>query len=159
MFTLEAQEGRLFKPLAFTKTYAMAASALLSITIVPVLMGYLIRGKILPEKKNPLNRILIFIYRPLLELALRFKWLSIGVAMMALIATWWPYQKLGSEFLPPLYEGDLLYMPTTDPGISITKAKQLLQQTDRSSGPFRKYTMCWVKSDARKQQPTRRRSR
>jgi Cu(I)/Ag(I) efflux system membrane protein CusA/SilA len=131
VFTLEAQEGRLFKPLAFTKTYAMAASALLSITIVPVLMGYLIRGKILPEKKNPLNRILIFIYRPLLELALRFKWLSIGVAMMALIATWWPYQKLGSEFMPPLYEGDLLYMPTTDPGISITKAKQLLQQTDK----------------------------
>ncbi len=131
VFTLEAQEGRLFKPLAFTKTYAMAASALLSITIVPVLMGYLIRGKILPEKKNPLNRILIFIYRPLLKLALRFKWLSIGVAMMALIATWWPYQKLGSEFLPPLYEGDLLYMPTTDPGISITKAKQLLQQTDK----------------------------
>jgi Cu(I)/Ag(I) efflux system membrane protein CusA/SilA len=129
--TLEAQEGRLFKPLAFTKTYAMAASALLSITIVPVLMGYLIRGKILPEKKNPLNRIMIFIYRPLLELALRFKWLSIGVAMMALIATWWPYQKLGSEFMPPLYEGDLLYMPTTDPGISITKAKQLLQQTDK----------------------------
>ena len=131
VFTLEAQEGRLFKPLAFTKTYAMAASALLSITIVPVLMGYLIRGKILPEKKNPLNRILIFIYRPLLKLALRFKWLSIGVAMMALIATWWPYQKLGSEFMPPLYEGDLLYMPTTDPGISITKAKQLLQQTDK----------------------------
>ncbi|MDP7238030.1 MAG: CusA/CzcA family heavy metal efflux RND transporter, partial [Candidatus Latescibacteria bacterium] len=131
VFTLEAQEGRLFKPLAFTKTYAMAASALLSITMVPVLMGYLIRGKILPEKKNPLNRILIFIYRPLLKLALRFKWLSIGVAMMALIATWWPYQKLGSEFLPPLYEGDLLYMPTTDPGISITKAKQLLQQTDK----------------------------
>ena len=131
VFTLEAQEGRLFQPLAFTKTYAMAASALLSITIVPVLMGYLIRGKILPEKKNPLNRILIFIYRPLLELALRFKWLSIGVAMMALIATWWPYQKLGSEFMPPLYEGDLLYMPTTDPGISITKAKQLLQQTDK----------------------------
>lgn len=131
VFTLEAQEGRLFKPLAFTKTYAMAASALLSITIVPVLMGYLIRGKILPEKKNPLNRIMIFIYRPLLELALRFKWLSIGVAMMALIATWWPYQKLGSEFMPPLYEGDLLYMPTTDPGISITKAKQLLQQTDK----------------------------
>jgi len=131
VFTLEAQEGRLFKPLAFTKTYAMAASALLSITMVPVLMGYLIRGKILPEKKNPLNRILIFIYRPLLELALRFKWLSIGVAMMALIATWWPYQKLGSEFMPPLYEGDLLYMPTTDPGISITKAKQLLQQTDK----------------------------
>ena len=131
VFTLEAQEGRLFQPLAFTKTYAMAASALLSITIVPVLMGYLIRGKILPEKKNPLNRIMIFIYRPLLELALRFKWLSIGVAMMALIATWWPYQKLGSEFMPPLYEGDLLYMPTTDPGISITKAKQLLQQTDK----------------------------
>ncbi|HCP99514.1 MAG TPA: CusA/CzcA family heavy metal efflux RND transporter [Candidatus Latescibacteria bacterium] len=131
VFTLEAQEGRLFQPLAFTKTYAMAASALLSITIVPVLMGYLIRGKILPEKKNPLNRIMIFIYRPLLQLALRFKWLSIGVAMMALIATWWPYQKLGSEFMPPLYEGDLLYMPTTDPGISITKAKQLLQQTDK----------------------------
>ena len=131
VFSLEAQEGRLFKPLAFTKTYAMAGSALLAVTIVPVLMGYLIRGRIMPEKKNPLNRMMMFIYRPMIHLVLRFKWLTIGVALLTLMATWWPLQRLGSEFMPPLYEGDLLYMPTTDPGISITKAKQLLQQTDK----------------------------
>jgi Cu(I)/Ag(I) efflux system membrane protein CusA/SilA len=135
VFTLQAQEGRLFKPLAFTKTftktYAMAASALLAITIVPVLMGYLIRGKIMPEEKNPLNRFLIKIYRPVINLVLRFKWLTIGVALLVLLGTYLPYTQLGSEFMPPLNEGDLLYMPTTDPGISITKAKQLLQQTDK----------------------------
>ncbi|MFQ5751665.1 MAG: efflux RND transporter permease subunit [bacterium] len=131
VFALQAQEGRLFKPLAFTKTYSMAASALLSITIVPVLMGYLIRGKILPEERNPLNRILIRFYRPVARLVLRFKWPTIGVALLILAVTLFPLRRLGSEFMPPLNEGDLLYMPTTDPGISITKARELLQQTDK----------------------------
>ena len=131
VFTLQAQEGRLFKPLAFTKTYAMAASALLSITIVPVLMGYFIRGKIMPEKKNPINRFLIWVYQPVIHGVLRFKWTTIIIAVLVLGATIYPLQRLGSEFMPPLNEGDLLYMPTTDPGVSITKAKELLQQTDK----------------------------
>lgn len=131
IFALEAQEGRLFKPLAFTKTYAMAASAFMSITLTPVLLGYLIRGRIRPEAKNPLNRLLIFLYRPIMTSALRFRWPVIVVTLLALWATYYPLQRLGSEFMPPLYEGDLLYMPTTDPGISITKARQLLQQTDK----------------------------
>ena len=131
VFTLQAQEGRLFKPLAFTKTYVMAASALLSITIVPVLMGYFVRGKILPEKKNPLSRLLIGAYRPVIQGVLRFRWLTIAAALVILGVTIYPLGKLGSEFMPPLNEGDLLYMPTTDPGISITKAKEILQQTDK----------------------------
>ena len=131
VFTLQAQEGRLFKPLAFTKTYVMAASALLSITIVPVLMGYFVRGRILPEKKNPLSRLLIGAYRPVIHGVLRFRWLTVVAALVILGATIYPLGKLGSEFMPPLNEGDLLYMPTTDPGISITKAKEILQQTDK----------------------------
>ena len=131
VFTLEAQEGRLFKPLAFTKTYAMAAAALLSITVVPVLMGYFIRGKIIPEKKNPVNRFLIWAYQPVIHAVLRFRWTTIIIAGLIMLATIYPLQRLGSEFMPPLNEGDLLYMPTTDPGISISKAKELLQQTDK----------------------------
>jgi Cu(I)/Ag(I) efflux system membrane protein CusA/SilA len=134
VFTLEAQEGRLFKPLAFTKTYSMGAAAFLSITLAPVLMGYLIRGRILPEERNPLNRFLIAAYHPAIELILRHKrlcWAMIAGAALAVMVTWWPYSRLGSEFMPPLYEGDLLYMPTTLPGISITKARELLEQTDR----------------------------
>ena len=131
VFTLEAQEGRLFKPLAFTKTYSMAAAALLSITLVPVLMGYCIRGRILPERKNPINRFLIWLYHPVLEFALRFKWPSLVLTLFAIVVTVIPYQRLGSEFMPPLWEGDLLYMPTTFPGVSITKARELLQQTDK----------------------------
>ena len=131
VFTLQAQEGRLFKPLAFTKTYAMAASALLAITVVPVLMGYFIRGKIMPEVKNPVNRFLIKIYRPIINLVLRFKWTTIFIAVFILFISIFPVEHIGSEFMPPLNEGDLLYMPTTDPGISITKAKELLQQTDK----------------------------
>ncbi len=131
VFTLQAQEGRMFKPLAFTKTYAMAASALLAITVVPVLMGYFIRGKILPEAKNPVNRFLIKIYRPVINLVLRFKWTTIIIALIILLVSVFPLKRIGSEFMPPLNEGDLLYMPTTDPGISITKAKELLQQTDK----------------------------
>lgn len=136
VFTLEQQEGRLFKPLAFTKTYAMAAAAFLAITVVPVLMGYFIRGKIRPESKHPLSRILIRLYRPVIHFVLRFKVATIVVAILIVVATFFPYTKLGSEFMPPLNEGDLLYMPTTLPGISVTKAKELLQQTDKIIASF-----------------------
>ncbi len=131
VFTLEAQEGRLFKPLAFTKTYSMAAAAILSVTIVPVWMGFFIRGRILPEERNPVNRFLIRLYHPVLEWALKYKKTVIVGAAVVIAATAWPVMRIGSEFMPPLYEGDLLYMPTTFPGISVTKAKELLQQTDR----------------------------
>ncbi|PKO64782.1 MAG: CusA/CzcA family heavy metal efflux RND transporter [Betaproteobacteria bacterium HGW-Betaproteobacteria-16] len=131
IFTLEAQEGKLFSPLAFTKTYAMAASAGLAVTLIPVLMGYLIRGRIPEEQKNPINRFFVAIYRPLLEVVLRFPKTTIAVAVVFLAASWWPLQQLGSEFMPPLDEGDLLYMPTALPGMSAGKAAQLLQQTDR----------------------------
>jgi Cu(I)/Ag(I) efflux system membrane protein CusA/SilA len=131
VFTLEAQEGRLFKPLAFTKTYSMAAAAILAITIVPVLMGYLIRGKIRPEEKNPVNRLLIRIYHPLMHVVLEYKKIVVGAAAVVIALTIIPLSRLGSEFMPPMYEGDILYMPTTLPGISITKAKELLQQMDK----------------------------
>jgi copper/silver efflux system protein len=131
VFTLEAQEGRLFKPLAFTKTYSMAAASILSITLVPVLMGYWIRGRIRPENKNPLNRFLIWLYHPILAFVLRFKWSVLTVTALIVVATVIPYRRLGSEFMPPLYEGDLLYMPTTLPGLSVTKAREILQQTDK----------------------------
>ena len=136
IFALQGQEGRLFKPLAFTKTYAMAAAALLSVTLVPVLMGYLIRGKIQPEHKNPVNRFLIWIYRPVIHFVLRFKWTTVVTAVVILGLSFIPLNRLGSEFMPPIEEGDLLYMPTTDPGISITKAKELLQQTDKIIASF-----------------------
>ena len=131
VFTLEAQEGRLFSPLAFTKTYAMAAAAGLSVTLVPVLMGYLIRGRIPSEESNPLNRTLIKAYRPLLDAVLRFPKTTIAASALLFVASLWPLQHLGSEFMPPLDEGDLLYMPTALPGLSTSKAAQLLQQTDR----------------------------
>ena len=131
VFTLEAQEGRMFSPLAFTKTYAMAASAALAITLVPVLMGYFIRGKILPEQKNPVNRILTAAYMPVLKRVLRFPKMTLLGALVILAIGAWPLDKIGSEFIPPLDEGDLMYMPTTYPGISIGKARELLQQTDK----------------------------
>jgi Cu(I)/Ag(I) efflux system membrane protein CusA/SilA len=131
VFSLQAQEGRLFTPLAFTKTYAMAASALLAITIVPVLMGYFIKGKILPEEKNPINRFLIRVYRPCIRFVLKFRKTTLAIGAVVLAVTVIPVRNIGSEFMPPLNEGDLLYMPTTDPGISITKARELLQQTDK----------------------------
>ncbi|MDA0379540.1 MAG: CusA/CzcA family heavy metal efflux RND transporter, partial [Bacteroidetes bacterium] len=131
VFTLQAQEGKLFQPLAYTKTWAMAASALLAITVVPILMGYFVRGKIMPENKNPLNRILKTIYHPFIHGVLRFKFVTIAAVAILLLVTVWPLSRLGSEFMPPLNEGDILYMPTTDPGISITKARELVQQTDR----------------------------
>ncbi|MDB5801442.1 MAG: copper/silver efflux system, rane component [Rhodocyclales bacterium] len=131
IFTLEAQEGRLFSPLAFTKTYAMAAAAALSVTLIPVLMGYLIRGRIPDEQRNPLNRFLIAIYRPMLDVVLRFPKATIIIALLAMAATAWPVLHVGGEFMPPMDEGDLLYMPSALPGLSAGKAAQLLQQTDR----------------------------
>ncbi len=131
IFTLQGQEGRLFSPLAFTSTYSMAAAALLAVTLVPVLMGLFIRGKILPEARNPVNRILHWLHSPVLRLTMRWRMITITLALLLLGATVYPLSKLGSEFMPPLDEGDILYMPTTFPGISITKAKELLQQTDK----------------------------
>jgi len=131
VFTLEAQEGRLFSPLAFTKTYAMAAAAGLSVTLIPVLMGYLIRGRIPDEKANPLNRLLIRVYEPLLDRVLLWPKLTLGIAALLLAVSLWPLQHIGGEFMPRLDEGDLLYMPSALPGLSAGKAAELLQQTDR----------------------------
>lgn len=131
VFTLEAQEGRLFSPLAFTKTYSMAAAAGLSVTLIPVLMGYMIRGKIPSEQANPLNRLLIRAYHPLLNKVLRYPKITVALAGVLLVATAWPIMRTGGEFMPPLDEGDLLYMPSALPGLAAGKASQLLQQTDR----------------------------
>ena len=156
VFALQAQEGRLFKPLAYTKTYSMAAAALLSITLAPVLMGYLIRGRIRPEEENPINRFFIRLYHPAIDFVIRWRWAVIGVATAMVVWVFFPwnrlvtnhlpeslrpismaigklfpFQNLGSEFMPSLYEGDLFYMPTTFPGISTTKAREILQQTDQ----------------------------
>jgi copper/silver efflux system protein len=157
VFTLEAQEGRLFKPLAFTKTYSMAAAALLSITLAPILMGFFIRGKVPAEEKNPVNRFLIWLYHPVIDFVIRWRWVIVFAAAAVVlwvflpwnylvtqrlsegrskdlavhIGKWFPFQNIGSEFMPPMDEGDLLYMPTTFPGISPTKAREILQQTDR----------------------------
>ncbi|MCP5215996.1 MAG: efflux RND transporter permease subunit [Pseudomonadales bacterium] len=136
IFTLQAQEGRLFSPLAFTKTYAMAASAILAITLVPVLMGYFLRGKITSEEKNPINRLLHQLHTPVLRLAMQHRIITLALVAVLLAATYYPYAQLGSEFMPPLDEGDILYMPTTFPGISITKAKELVQQTDKILARF-----------------------
>jgi len=157
VFTLQEQEGRLFKPLAFTKTYSMAAAAILSVTLAPILMGWFIRGKIPREETNPINRFLIWLYHPVIDRVIKWRWALISAAAAAVlwvflpwnllvthllpegkIQQWalkagvlFPYQNIGSEFMPPLYEGDLLYMPTTFPGISVTEARQILQVTDR----------------------------
>ncbi|MCG9627212.1 efflux RND transporter permease subunit [Vibrio mediterranei] len=131
VFALEGQEGKMFSPLAYTKTYAMAAAAGLAITLVPVLMGYFIRGKVLPEHKNPVNKALIVLYRPMLNLSLRYPKSMIVLAIVLMGSAFYPTSKLGSEFIPPLDEGDLMYMPTTYPGISIGKARELLQQTNK----------------------------
>lgn len=131
VFTLEAQEGRMFAPLAFTKTYAMAASAALAITLVPILMGYFIRGKVLPEHKNPVNKMLTAGYMPVLKGVLKYPKMVLLSSLIILGIGFWPLDKIGSEFIPPLDEGDLMYMPTTYPGISIGKARELLQQTDK----------------------------
>ncbi len=131
VFALEAQEGRLFAPLAYTKTYAMAVSAGLAITLVPVLMGWLVRGHILPESSNPLNRLLMAGYRPFVSLALHHPWRVVLLAGLLTLTAWWPLQRLGVEFMPDLDEGDLLYMPTTFPAVSIGKAVEIMQQTDK----------------------------
>jgi len=131
IFTLEAQEGRMFSPLAYTKTFSMAAAALLSVTLVPALMVIFVRGRIVPEHKNPLNRFLIWIYRPVIRAVLKAKTLTIALAVAALLITLWPARQLGTEFMPNLNEGTLFYMPTTLPGISVTKAAELLQMQDR----------------------------
>jgi copper/silver efflux system protein len=136
VFTLEAQEGRLFRPLAFTKTYSMAASAILAITIVPILMGYFIRGRILPEKRNPINRFLIALYHPIVGFVVKRPTIVLLSAAAVVAATVFPFSRLGTEFMPPLWEGDLLYMPTTMPGISIAKSKEILQQTDKIIAGF-----------------------
>lgn len=131
VFTLEAQEGRMFSPLAFTKTYAMGASAVLAITLVPVLMGYFVRGKVLAEHRNPVSRFLTTAYLPVLRKVLHIPKTTLVLALLVLVMGLWPLKHIGSEFIPPLDEGDLMYMPTTYPGISVGKARQLLQQTDK----------------------------
>jgi copper/silver efflux system protein len=146
IFTLEAQEGRLFKPLAYTKTFAMAAGALLSVLLVPALMTIFVRGRIMPEHKNPVNRFLIWIYRPVIELALRFKALTILIALVVLGVSLWPATKLGTEFMPTLNEGTLFYMPVTLPGISVTKAAELLQTQDKIIRSFPEVASVWGKA-------------
>jgi len=131
VFALESQEGRLFKPLAFTKTFAMAGAALLSVTLVPALMVLFVRGRILPERRNPLNRLLIWLYRPLIRGVLRAKPPVIVAALAILVASWWPLSRTGSEFMPNLNEGTLMFMPVTPPGLSVTKAAELLQTQNR----------------------------
>ena len=131
VFALTGQSYRLFAPLAFTKTYAMAIASILSITLVPILMLWLIRGRILPEMKNPLNRFFVAIYKPVLALALKAKWGTIGLLSLLIVSVFYPLKQIGSEFMPALYEGELLYMPTTLPGVSLTKAKEILSQTNR----------------------------
>lgn len=131
IFALEAQEGRLFAPLAYTKTYAMAAAAAFAVTLVPVLVGYFVRGPIRSEQQNPLSRLLITLYRPAIQTVVRFPGTTVTVALLAVLVGLWPASRLGSEFMPPLDEGDLMYMPTTFPGVSIDKAREILQQTNR----------------------------
>jgi Cu(I)/Ag(I) efflux system membrane protein CusA/SilA len=130
VFTLEAQEGRLFEPLAWTKTLSMAAASLLSVTLVPVMMGLFIRGRIRAERANPISRALQAVYRPVIDLVLANRWPVVACAIAAMILTWIPYHRIGSEFMPPLNEGTLLYMPTTLPGISVARASAALQRQD-----------------------------
>ena len=146
IFALEAQEGRLFKPLAYTKTFAMAAAALLSILVVPALMMVFVRGRIMPEDKNPVNRFLMWVYRPVIRLALPYKAATILVALAVLGVSLWPASKLGSEFMPNLNEGTLFYMPVTLPGISVTKAAELLQTQDKIIKSFPEVASVWGKA-------------
>ena len=146
VFVLEGQEGKMFAPLAFTKTYAMAASAGLAVTLVPVLMGYFIRGKVLPEHKNPVNRGLIAIYRPVLAFSLKAPVLLLSIVIGFVAVGFYPVTKIGSEFIPPLDEGDLMYMPTTYPGISIGKARELLQQTNKLIKTMPEVDRVWGKA-------------
>jgi Cu(I)/Ag(I) efflux system membrane protein CusA/SilA len=146
IFALEAQEGRLFKPLAYTKTFAMAAAALLSVLLVPALMTMFVRGRILPEHKNPVNRFLIWVYRPVIRFVLRHKGATIVAALAILLASLWPASRIGSEFMPNLNEGTLFYMPVTLPGISVTKAAELLQTQDKIIKSFPEVDSVWGKA-------------
>ena len=146
VFTLEGQEGRLFKPLAYTKTFAMAAASLLSVTLVPVAMGVFIRGRLFRERANPLNRVLIRAYRPLLAMVLRQPWSVIVAALVILILTWIPWQRTGSEFMPRLDEGTILYMPTTLPGVSVARAREILRIQDSLLGTFPEVASVWGKA-------------
>src|SRR5437588_8311546 len=146
IFSLEAQEGRLFKPLAYTKTFAMAAAALLSVTLVPALMTLFVRGRIVPERKNPVNRFLIWIYRPAIRIALRYKAATILAALAILVVSLWPALRLGTEFMPNLNEGTLFYMPTTLPGLSVTKAAELVQTQDKIIKSFPEVLSVWGKA-------------
>jgi Cu(I)/Ag(I) efflux system membrane protein CusA/SilA len=146
IFALEAQEGRMFKPLAYTKTFAMAAGALLSVTLVPMLMMLFVRGRIMPEHRNPVNRALIWIYRPVIRTALRYKAATILIALGVLLASLWPASRLGSEFMPTLNEGTLFYMPTTLPGLSVTKAAELLQTQNKIIKTFPEVVSVWGKA-------------
>ena len=146
IFALEAQEGRLFKPLAYTKTFAMGAAAFLSVLLVPALMMLFVRGRIIPERRNPVNRFLIWLYRPVIRLALRFKGDTIALAVLILAVSLWPASKLGSEFMPTLNEGTLFYMPVTLPGISVTKAAELLQTQDKIIKSFPEVASVWGKA-------------
>ena len=146
IFALEAQEGRLFKPLAYTKTFAMAAAALLSVTLVPALMVLFVRGRIVPEHRNPLNRFLIWLYQPVIRLALRFKASTIVIALAILAGSLWPAMKLGTEFMPNLNEGTLFYMPTTLPGLSVTKAAELVQTQNKIIKSFPEVLSVWGKA-------------
>ncbi|MBL8983762.1 MAG: efflux RND transporter permease subunit, partial [Gemmatimonadetes bacterium] len=146
VFTLEGQEGRLFKPLALTKTFALAAASLLSVTLVPVLMGLFIRGRIYKERSNPLSRLLIQGYRPVLGWALRHRALLMGMSIATLVVTWIPFQRVGSEFMPPLDEGTILFMPTTLPGISVARARELLRQQDAILASFPEVESVWGKA-------------
>ena len=146
VFTLGGQEGRLFKPLAWTKTFAMAAASLLSVTFVPVAMGVFIRGRVHREAANPVNRALIRAYRPLITFVLRHRWPVIGAALLTLVLTWIPWKRIGSEFMPPLDEGTILYMPTTLPGISIARAREILRIQDSVLKSFPEVERVWGKS-------------
>ncbi len=146
VFALEGQEGRLFKPLAYTKTFAMAAASLLSLTLVPVTMGMFIRGRVLRERANPINRALIRAYRPALAYVLRHRWGVIGAALVVLVLTWIPWRRIGSEFMPPLNEGTILYMPTTLPGVSVARAREILRIQDSILMTFPEVEHAWGKA-------------
>ncbi len=146
IFTLEAQEGRMFRPLVYTKTFAMAAAALLSVTLVPALMLLFVRGRIISERRNPVNRLLIWLYRPVIRTALRFKAATIVIALVILAGSVWPALRLGAEFMPTLNEGTLLYMPTTLPGLSVTKAAELLQTQNKIIRTFPEVASVWGKA-------------
>jgi Cu(I)/Ag(I) efflux system membrane protein CusA/SilA len=146
VFTLEGQEGRLFKPLAFTKTFSMAAASLLSVTLVPVTMGLFIRGRLYRERANPINRVLLRLYRPLITFVLRHRWGAIAAALAAVVLTWIPWSSIGSEFMPPVEEGTILFMPTTLPGVSVVRAREILQTQDRILKSFPEVDHVWGKA-------------